>query len=96
MDNNIITRAKQKLIQLADVYGRSVRLPYQFRRGSPLSTYQAYTVMNDTVIYPQENLLVQVPPSMQCNAVNITLRKEFSFSNPRIENAKKGYVHIKN
>ena len=77
MDNNIITFPKQKLIQLADVKGRCVRLPYHSRQGNPTNSYQSYTVKHDTVIYPQENMCIQIPPSMQCNAVNVTLEKNF-------------------
>ena len=44
----------------------------------------------------EEILHIPVPPSMQCNAVSVTLRRGFSFSNPVIDNAKKTFVQIRN
>ena len=33
---------------------------------------------------------------MQCNAVQVSLRKEFQFCNPIIQNAKRQYVQLRN
>ena len=40
MDNNIITLPKQKLIQLKNIYGKNVQLPYRSHNGTPKQHYQ--------------------------------------------------------
>ena len=96
MDNNIVTFSTQKLIQLQAVNGRVVKLPYRSRRGAPTNDYQAFRIKTSTTLYPGQQLDIPVPPSMQCNAVNVTMRRDFQISKPKIENAQKTYVKIKN
>ena len=54
LDNNIVTFPKQKLIQIADIQGNYVHLPYHSHRGEPLLPYQPHTVKQNVVLYPQE------------------------------------------
>ena len=95
-DNNIITYPRQKLIQLTDNHGRVVKLPYHSRRGAPGQHYKAYQVKTNTTLYPNQHLKIPVPPSMQCSNVNVTLRRDFVVSDPVLDNAKKGYISIRN
>ena len=96
MDNNIITFPRQKIIQLTDVHGGVVKLPYHSRRGAPLQQYQAHQVKNRTTLYPGQELDIPVPPSMQCRAINVTMRRDFAISDPIVTNAKRNYVKVKN
>ena len=86
MDNHIRTLPKQKLIQLVDVSGKWVQLPYRSHRGTPAQKYQAYAVKTDTILYPAESMQIPIQPSMQCSAVSVTMRK-------RVDKTKK--VHAK-
>ena len=96
MDNDIITFPKQKLIQFKYIHGDSIKIPYHSRHGKPSLLHQAYSTNKITVVYPGEALRIPVVAAMQCNAVNVSLRREFSFAMPTIQNAKKGYVEIEN
>lgn len=96
MDNDIRTLPKQKLIQLKNILGQPVKVPYRSHKGTPLLKYQAYAVKADTVLYPGESMKIPVNPSMQCRAVNVTMRKPYLFSDPCIQNANDGYVMISN
>ena len=80
MDNNIVTFPKQKLIQLVDIYGRNIKLPYHSLVGPPVMEYQPFSVKQNIVLYPGETLHIPVPPSMQCNAVSATLRRDYTFN----------------
>ena len=96
VDNDVITFPRQKLIQLTDIHGGVIKLPYHSRRGPPPQHYQAHQLKNRTTLYPGQEIDIPIPPSMQCNAVNITMRRDFSISDPVITNAKKNYVKMKN
>ena len=95
-DNNIITFPRQKLIQLTDIHSGVVKLPYHSRRGPPPQHYQAQQMKNRTTLYPGQQIEIPVPPSMQCNAVSVTMRRGFEISDPFITNAKKNYISVKN
>ena len=90
------TFSKQKLIQLTTKEGRSIKLPYHSHCGTPLKDYQAYSVTEDVTLYPLETLNIPIPAAMQCDAVVMSLRKNFKFCEPVIQNAKKRYIQIKN
>ena len=96
MDNGIVTFPKQKLIQLETENGNIIKLPYHSHNNKPSKEYQAYSVKKPTILYPGENLSIPIPPSMQCNAVNVTMRREFAMCEPVIDNANKTYVNIQN
>ena len=95
-DNNIVTFPRQKLIQLLDVNNCIVKLPYKSRRGSPGLNYQSFQVKCHTTLYPEEEIDIPIPPSMQCKKVNVTMRRDFAISEPVFDNPHKGYVRIKN
>ena len=96
MDNGIVTYPKQKLIQLETERGSVIKLPYHSHLNHPTKEYQAHCVKHPTVIYPNEDLGIPIPPSMQCNAVSITMRRDFAMSEPKFDNALKTYVKIRN
>ena len=96
MDNDIRTLPKQKLIQLVDVSGKWVQLPYRSHRGTPAQKYQAYAVKTDTILYPADSMQIPIQPSMQCSAVSVTMRKPYNFCKPSIQNANKGHVLVSN
>ena len=56
MDNDIITIPRKKLIQLKNVHGKTIQLPYRSRQGSPLQQYQAFVVKQNTTLYPGDEL----------------------------------------
>ena len=95
-DNDIITYPRQKLIQLSDVNGQKVKLPYHSRRGAPGIHYQAFKVKANTTLLPNQELIIPIPPSMQCNKVSVTFRRDFPISNPVLQSSKKGYVKVIN
>ena len=96
MDNNIRTLPKEKLVVLETIYGGTVQLPYQSHCGPPKLNYQAFVVKHNTTLYPGEEIKIPIQPSMQCDAISITPRKNYQMCNPQIENAKKGYVKLMN
>ena len=96
MDNNIRTLPKEKLIKLQNIYGETVQLPYRSHSGSPQLNYQAFAVRKNIILYPGDEMHIPIQPSMQCDAVNVTPRKQFNLCQPFIANAKKGYANIKN
>ena len=96
MDNGIITYPQEKLIQIVNLSGNIIKIPYRSHNIKPSKYHQAHSVKQSTVLYPQEEPNIPVPPSMQCNSVNITMRRGFDVNVPTIDNAKKTYVKIKN
>ena len=95
VDNDIITFPKQRLIQLTDVSGRKIKIPYHSHTGKPSLNHHPYSVKRTTIIYPQEIFHIPIPPSMQCNAINVTMRRGFSLD-PVIQNGKKTFVQLQN
>ena len=58
--------------------------------------YQSFQVKSSTTLYPTEEIDIQIPPSMQCNTVNVTMRRDFAISQTVFNNPHKGYVTITN
>ena len=96
MDNDVMTIPKRKLIQLRTNNNRSIQLPYRAHAGRPLLDYVACSSKDKEILYPNDDLIVPIPSSMQCRAVGVTMRREFQICHPSVENTKKEYVRIKN
>ena len=73
-----------------------MQIPYRSHQGTPLQQYHAFAVKQNTTLYPGDELVIPVPPSMQCSAINVTLRRGFEMCNPVIKNAKKTHITLSN
>ena len=96
MDNDIVTFPREKLIKLININGEAVKIPYHSRKGQPAQNYKACQVKSQTTLYPGDQINIPIPPSMQCNKINVTLRRDFSFAEPVLCNAKKQQLSIQN
>ena len=84
IDNQIITKSNQRIIETKDVGGKFVKIPYFKKRDE--SRFICRAVVAET-LFPGESVSLQVPPHLQNEtqvALAPTRESECSFVTPRI------------
>ena len=85
MDNHIVTIPAKKVVQLQDVLGNKLSIPYNSNAGEPKKDFHPLVNKNQKTLYPGESIELPIHEGMRSSVLQVTTRRNAGFEMAEIK-----------